>query len=38
MGMMAQASSHVKRRRDDFVIKTNCQGSARSLGRVNKLL
>jgi hypothetical protein len=35
---MDQASSQVKRRGDDFILKAGHQGSTRSLGCVNKLL
>jgi hypothetical protein len=38
MGAMTQASSQVERRGDDFTLKAGHQGSARSLGRINKLL
>jgi hypothetical protein len=38
MGAMAQASSQVKRRRDNFVLKADSQDSTGSLGRVNELL
>jgi hypothetical protein len=38
MAAMTQASSQVKRRGDNFTLKAGRQGSAGSLGRINKLL
>jgi hypothetical protein len=38
MDTMTQVSSQVERRGDDFILKMDRQGNARSLSHVNKLL